>query len=75
MPKTPKIPKPVPPPSPPSKQAADMDAENLRRMLAMRQGSAATIKTSQLGAPDYGKNSQVPGLSGGATSASLGVGA
>lgn len=41
----------------------------------MRQSAAATIKTSDLGAPDFGKNAQTPGLSGGnGTSATLGVG-
>lgn len=71
--KTPKIPKPIPPPSPPSKQAADLEAENTRRLLAQRQSAAASIKTGQLGAPDFGKNSQTPGISGG-TSSQLGVG-
>ena len=77
FPKAPKVPKPVPPPSPPSKQAADLEAENTRRMLAMRQSAAASVKTTQLGAPDYGKNSQTAGLSGAPsapTSATLGTG-
>lgn len=74
LPKPPKVPKPVPPPSPPSKQAADLDAENTRRMLAQRQSQAASVKTSQLGAPDYGKNTQTPGLSGQKTSSTLGAG-
>lgn len=51
-----------------------MEAENTRRMLAMRQSAAASVKTTQLGAPDYGKNSQTPGLSGAPTSATLGTG-
>lgn len=72
-PKPPKVPTPVPPPSPPSKQAADLEAENTRRRLAARQSAAASIKTGDLGAPDFGKNTQVPGLSGG-TSATLGTG-
>jgi hypothetical protein len=46
----------------------------VRRKLAMRQSAAASIKTSELGAPDFGKNAQVPGLSGSGTSSSLGVG-
>lgn len=71
--KTPKVPKPPPPPSPPSKMAADLEAENVRRKMAMRQSSAASVKTSEMGAPDYGKNAQAPGLTGG-TSATLGVG-
>lgn len=54
--------------------AADLEAENVRRKLAMRQSSAASIKTSDLGAPDFGKNAQVPGLSGGGTSSTMGVG-
>lgn len=71
---TPKIPQPPPPPSPPSKMAADLEAENLRRKLAMRNSASASIKTTDLGAPDYGKNNQPPGLSGGSTSSTLGVG-
>lgn len=56
--------------------AADLEAENMRRKLAMRQSAQASIKTSELGAPDYGKNAQVAGLSGGGgTSSTLGVGA
>lgn len=43
-------------------------------MLALRQSAAASVKTGQLGAPDYGKNSQTPGLSGQATSSTLGTG-
>lgn len=43
-------------------------------MLAARQSQAASIKTGQLGAPDYGKNVQPPGLTGQSTSATLGVG-
>ena len=74
IPKPPKVPKPPPPPAPPSKLAADLEAENTRRMLAMRQSAAASIKTSQMGAPDFGKNSQTPGLSGAPTSSTLGVG-
>lgn len=72
--KTPKVPKPVPPPSPPSKQAADLEAENTRRMLAMRQSAAASVKTGQLGASDYGNNSQTPGLGDQKTSSVLGSG-
>jgi hypothetical protein len=51
-----------------------MEAENLRRRLAARQSAAASIKTSDLGAPDYGKNTQVPGLTAQSTSSTLGVG-
>jgi hypothetical protein len=46
----------------------------VRRKLAMRQSAAASIKTSEMGAPDFGKNVQTPGLSGGGTSSTLGVG-
>lgn len=74
IPKPPKVPPPPKPPSPPSKLAADLEAENLRQKLAQRQSAAASVKTGQLGAPDYGKNAQVPGLSGGGTSSTLGVG-
>lgn len=41
-------------------------------MLAMRQSASASVKTTQLGATDYGKNTQTPGLSG-QTSATLGA--
>lgn len=68
------MPKPVPPPSPPSKQAADLEAENTRRLLAQRQSAAASVKTGQLGATDYGQNSQTPGLSSAKTSSVLGAG-
>ena len=75
IPKPPKVPKPIPPPSPPSKEAADLEAENTRRLLAQRQSAAASIKTSQLGASDYGQNAQTPGLGGNQkTSSTLGVG-
>ncbi|CAB5079606.1 hypothetical protein UFOVP143_50 [uncultured Caudovirales phage] len=73
FPKAPRVPKPVPPPSPPSKMAADVEAENTRRLLAQRQSAAASVKTGQLGATDYGKNTQTPGLSGAQTSSTLGV--
>ena len=43
-------------------------------MLAQRQSQAASIKTGQLGATDYGQNTQTPGLSGGKTSSTLGTG-
>lgn len=43
-------------------------------MLAQRQSQAASIKTGQLGAPDYAQNVQTPGLSGQKTSAVLGTG-
>lgn len=46
----------------------------MRRMLAMRQSAAASVKTGQLGDPGYGQSAQTPGLSGGKTSSSLGVG-
>ena len=74
IPKPPKVPQPIPPPSPPSKMAADLEAENTRRLLAQRQSAAASVKTSQLGASDYGTNTQTPGLSGQKTSSVLGAG-
>lgn len=62
---------------PPSKLGADLEAENTRRMLAMRQSASASVKTTQLGAPDYGKNTQTAALTGAPsspTSATLGTG-
>ena len=68
--KAPPVPK---PPPVPTRQTAEDAADQLRQRIAARRGYDATIRTSGLGASDFGKNAQVPGLSGGASS-SLGVG-
>lgn len=53
---------------------ADIEAENTRRLLLQRQSAGASVKTTQLGATDYGKNTQTPGLTSTRTSSTLGVG-
>ena len=64
----PKVPKPPLPPLPPSRNAADDAADALRRRLAVRKGYAASVKSGPSGALDFGKNSQIPGLSAGGAS-------
>jgi hypothetical protein len=68
----PKVPKPPKPPPVPTPQDAELNAEDTRKRLAARRGFNDAIKTSPLGASDFGKNSQTPGLSAGKTT--LGIG-
>lgn len=67
VPKPPKIPKPVTI----DRSKIDNDADILARRLSLRKGYAATIGTSQSGAPNFGANAQAPSLAPGG-SATLG---
>lgn len=51
-------PKPPPPPPAPSRSDASNQAELLRQRLAARRGFSDSIKTSALGASNYGQNTQ-----------------
>lgn len=61
----PKTPKPPAPPPPVERADAETQGDALRRRLAARRGQAASIRTSPLGASDYGRNAQVASLSSG----------
>jgi len=69
----PKVPKPPAPPPAPSRPDAEAEADKVRRRLALRQGAAAAVKTGPNGAADYGKNTQLTGLTA-APRTTLGVG-
>lgn len=59
---------PAPPPAPlPTVDRVDAEnnADEVRRRLNARKGLLRSIKTSPLGAADFGKNSQVASLSSG----------
>lgn len=60
-----KAPKPPPPVVQPSPPTAEQVADQTRKRLSVRQGYAASIRTSQDGAAGFGRNAQVPGLSSG----------
>lgn len=64
----PRVPKPPMPPPLPNRSVADDAADALRRRLQARKGYAASIKSGQSGAADFGKNSQIPSLSAGGSS-------
>lgn len=51
----------------PRRETADDLADAARRRLLMRKGFAASNKTGAYGASDFGKNSQVPGISAGSS--------
>lgn len=63
--KSPKIPAPPPAPLPVERVDAENNADEVRRRLNARRGLLRSIKTSPLGAADFGKNSQVASLSSG----------
>lgn len=70
----PKLPKPPAPPQAPMRADAELEAEKVRRRIAMRNGAARSVKSGPSGAVDFGQNAQFTGLSSG-TQTTMGVGA